>query len=30
MGNPQVQVTNVEVPQINMKWDWEDDGEQDY
>jgi hypothetical protein len=30
MGNPQVQVTNVEVPQIHMKWDWEDDGEQDY
>ena len=25
MGNPQVQVTNVEYPQINFKWDWEQD-----
>ena len=29
-GNPQVQVTNVEYPQINFKWDWEQDGDQDY
>ena len=28
IGSPQVQVTNVEYPQINFKWDWEqDDGD---
>jgi len=25
IGSPQVQVTNVEYPQINFKWDWEQD-----
>jgi hypothetical protein len=29
-GNPQVQVTNVEYPQINFKWDWEQDDEPEY
>ena len=23
LGNPQVQVTQVDYPQINFKWDWE-------
>ena len=30
IGSPQVQVTNVEYPQINFKWDWEQDGDTDY
>ena len=25
LGNPQVQVTQVDYPQINFKWDWEQD-----
>jgi len=30
MGNPQVQVTQIEYPQIKFKWDWEQDDEPDY
>jgi len=30
LGNPQVQVTQVEYPQIKFKWDWEQDDESDY
>jgi hypothetical protein len=30
IGSPQVQVTNVEYPQIRFKWDWEQDGNNDY
>ena len=30
MGNPQVQVTQVEYPQIKFKWDWEQDDDTDY
>lgn len=25
LGNPQVQVTQIDYPQINFKWDWEQD-----
>tara|TARA_R100001443_G_scaffold7321_2_gene16569 strand:- start:1880 stop:2374 length:495 start_codon:yes stop_codon:yes gene_type:complete len=27
IGSPQVQVTNIEYPQIKFKWDWEQDGD---
>ena len=30
LGSPQVQVTQVEYPQIKFKWDWEQDDESDY
>ena len=30
IGNPQVQVTNIEYPQINFKWDWEQVGDSEY
>jgi hypothetical protein len=30
LGSPQVQVTQVEYPQIKFKWDWEQDDEPDY
>jgi len=30
MGNPQVQVTQIEYPQIKFRWDWEQDDEPDY
>ena len=30
LGNPQVQVTQVEYPQIKFKWDWEQDDDSDY
>jgi len=30
LGNPQVQVTQIEYPQIKFKWDWEQDDEPDY
>ena len=30
MGNPQVQVTQIEYPQIKFKWDWEQDDGSDY
>ena len=30
LGSPQVQVTQVEYPQIKFKWDWEQDDEQEY
>ncbi len=30
LGSPQVQVTQVEYPQIKFKWDWEQDDDSDY
>jgi len=30
LGNPQVQVTQIEYPQIKFKWDWEQDDDTDY
>ena len=30
LGSPQVQVTQVEYPQIKIKWDWEQDDDSDY
>ena len=30
LGSPQVQVTQVEYPQIKFKWDWEQDDDPDY
>ena len=30
LGSPQVQVTQVEYPQIKFKWDWEQDDDTDY
>ena len=30
LGSPQVQVTQVEYPQIKFKWDWEPDDDSDY
>jgi len=30
LGSPQVQVTQVEYPQIKFKWDWEQDNDSDY
>lgn len=30
LGSPQVQVTQVEYPQIKFKWDWEQDDNPDY
>ena len=30
LGSPQVQVTQVEYPQIKFKWDWEHDDDSDY
>ena len=30
LGSPQVQVTQVEYPQIKFKWDWEQDDEPEY
>ena len=30
LGSPQVQVTQLEYPQIKFKWDWEQDDDSDY
>jgi hypothetical protein len=30
LGSPQVQVTQVEYPQIKFKWDWEQDDDTEY
>ena len=30
LGSPQVQVTQVEYPQIKFKWDWEQDDDTDF
>jgi len=30
LGSPQVQVTQIEYPQIKFKWDWEQEDDSDY